>query len=298
MVYAPDHWSSHIYAGVAARCAFILKMLGKNEKAAIWEESAVKAMNWAEVEYAKWINSPDYAKIRDHVKSTVAVARNLAAVEVYRLTHNKRWHQLFLSTRKDMHSEAAFVYARLAKPLADKKMQQSAIDSIMAEADWLVNLSASNAFGLTAGKPGRALGFGAYTVPAPETLARAHYLSGNDKYLKTIIRSALFEAGANPMNLCLTSGLGENCVQHVLHEDSRHTGQPAPIGLTVFGPTEMQYVRARHIIDKQCSPRILEWPSAEGFFDVFWVLEQNEYVIHHPLGKTAYIWGYLAARNN
>jgi len=33
MVYAPDHWSSFIYAGVASRAALALKMLGKCEQA-------------------------------------------------------------------------------------------------------------------------------------------------------------------------------------------------------------------------------------------------------------------------
>ena len=38
------------------------------------------------------------------------------------------------------------------------------------------------------------------------------------------------------------------------------------------------------------------WTGAESFFDVFWFVQQNEYVINSPLGPTAYIWGYLASR--
>jgi len=71
MAYAPDHWSSYIYAGVAARAAVVLKMLGKNEKAKIWEVSAIKAMEWAEVEYQRWMASPDYAKVTERAKRAI-----------------------------------------------------------------------------------------------------------------------------------------------------------------------------------------------------------------------------------
>ena len=305
LAYATDHWSSYIYAGVAARAAFVLKMLGKNETARIWEVSAVKAMEWAEVEYQKWMASPDYAKVRDRAKRTVPGERNLAAVELYRLTHDKRWHQVYLLTQKDSRTDAAFVYARLDKTLIDKKVQQNAVDSLMAEAKRLVKLSANNAFGLTTGSPGRAIGgySSTYTTPASPTLVRAHYLSGNPQYLKTMLRSALYSAGANPMNLCMTTGLGENCVQNALHEDSRHTGQPAPIGITVSGPSELSFTASpgsdlQIKLYSQCTPEISKWPTSESFFDVFWFITMNEYVIWNPLGPTAYIWGYLASRKN
>jgi endoglucanase len=304
LAYAPDHWSAYLYAGVAARAAFVLKKLGQNEKARIWEESAVKAMNWAEIEYEKWIASPDYAKVMNRAKNEVPTERNLAAVELYRLTKNKRWHQVFLSTQEKFgRDEAAFVYARLDPSLVDKKVQKRLSDTLITEANQLVELSANNAFGLTTGSAGRSIGgfSSAYSIPASTTLVRAHVLSGDAKYLKTIIRSAQYSAGANPMNLCLTSGLGANPVKNILHEDSKHTGQATPIGITVFGPSELNAnakpgsepeLRLRGGI----SPATTEWPSAESYFDVFWFISQNEYVIDRPLGQTAYIWGYLASR--
>jgi endoglucanase len=307
LAYAPDHWSSYIYAGVAARAAFVLKMLGKNDKAHIWEASAVKAMEWAEVEYQRWMASPDYAKVTARAKSAVPVERNLAAVELYRLTKDKRWNQVYLSTQNlaANRTEAEFIYARLDPSLVDRKVQQSAKDSLMAEANRLVAISENNAFGITTGTPGRALGSSSYTIPASPTLVRAHVLSGNPKYLRTILRSAQYSAGANPMNLSFTTGLGENCVQNALHEDSKHTGQPAPIGLTVFGPSELPFsttsgtgasLQMKTKLDAECTPAVSEWPSSEGYFDIFWFVTQNEYVIWTPLGPTGYIWGYLASR--
>lgn len=306
LAYAPDHWSSYIYAGVAARAAVVLKMLNKDETARLWEESAVKAMKWAEVEYDKWIKSPEYANIRNRTKNTVIIERNLAAVELYRLTNEKRWNQVYMSTQyiETDRTEADFIYARLDKTLVDEKAQKIAFNTLMAKADGLVKLSAANAFGITNGSSGRPIsGYSsAYSTPASATLVRAHYLTGDVKYLSTILRSGLYTAGANPMNLCLTSGLGENYVKNPLHEDTKHSGQPAPLGITVFGPCEIAFSDAQPGSDLElrlnsaCSPAVSGWPTAESFFDVFWFVQQDEYVINSPLGPTAYIWGYLASR--
>lgn len=104
------------------------------------------------------------------------------------------------------------------------------------------------------------------------------------------------------MNLCLTTGLGENCVRNALHEDSKHTGQPSPLGITVFGPCELAFSEARpgSDLEKRLNsasyPSVSAWPTAEAYFDVFWFVQQNEYVVNSPLGPAAYIWGYLASR--
>ncbi len=303
LAYAPDHWSSYIYAGVAARTAIVLKLLNNPEKAIIWKESAIKAMEWAEVEYEKWISSPDYVKVRQRAKRTVPVERNLAAVELYRLTQDKQWHQIYLQTQEQSGNDAAFIYARLDPGLVDRKAQKRAVEQLMAEADQIVEWSANNAFGISTGRPGRPLGgwSSTYTMPASPILVQAHYLSGDDRYLKTILRSALYSAGANPMNLCLTTGLGENYVKNALHEDSRHTGQPAPLGISVFGPSELAH-NVQHgsnleiKLNAESTPNISKWPTAESYFDIFWFVSQNEYVIDRPLGQAAYIWGYLASR--
>jgi endoglucanase len=306
LAYAPDHWSSYLYTGVAARAAFVLKMLGKMELAQIWEMSAVRAMEWAEIEYQNWIKGPDYEKVRSNAKNTVSVERNLAAVELYRLTKDKRWHQVYLSTQdlQRNRTEAPFIYARLDKSLVNSKARQSAVNALMAEADRLVKLSENNGFGLTTGAPGSPIGAysSVYTIPASPTLVRAHFLSGEQRYLKTMLRSALYSAGANPMNMCLTTGLGENNVKYPLHEDSSHTGQPTPLGITVFGPFELSvsYAKAgspmEERINSHLEPELSNWPTSESFFDVFWIVPMNEYVIDRPLGQAAFIWGYLASR--
>ena len=305
LAYAPDHWSSYIYSGVAARAAFVLKMFGKEVQAQIWESSAIKAMEWAESEYTKWITGPDYSKISDRAKKMVPVERNLAAVELFRLTKNQHWHKVYLSTihQETNRTEAAFIYSRMDRSIVSPKDQKNAITAMMTEANRLVDLSCKSAYGITTSITGKALGGweSTYSIPASQTLVRAHFLSGNSQYLKTLLRSALFSAGANPMNLCLTTGLGENCVRHPLHEDSRHTGQPAPIGISVCGPGEIPVFAKpgsdmERRLNAECTPAGVKWPSAESYFDLYgWDL-QNEYVVDRNLGPSAYIWGYLASR--
>jgi endoglucanase len=305
LAYAPDHWSAYIYTGVAARAAFVLKMLGKTNEAAVWEESAIRAMNWAEIEYQKWIAADDYAKVTPRAKQMVPVERNLAAAELYRLTFDKRWDSVYQSSlhKVSNRTEADFIYARFDKTQADNKIVVDAQKRVVSEADRLVELAGKNAYGITTHIPGRALGGweSTYSIPAAQSLVRGHYITDNPLYLKTILRSTLFTAGANPMNLCLTTGLGENCVKHPLHEDSRHTGQPAPIGISVCGPGEIPvYAKPGSDMEKrlntECTPPGVKWPSAEAYFDLYgWDL-QNEYVVDRNMGPTAYIWGYLAAR--
>jgi endoglucanase len=115
-VYAPDAWSSYLYAGVAARAALLVEPYAA-ERAAGYAESAVRAMRWAEA------NTPDYAAERVEVVH----ARNLAAAELFRLTGDEIWHDVFEDTsayagwgevKHDAHQFAAtMVYARTDGPI-------------------------------------------------------------------------------------------------------------------------------------------------------------------------------------
>jgi endoglucanase len=78
--YAPDPWSSYIYAGVAARAARVLKDYNVR-LATVYEKSAIRAMNWAEAEVP---TDPKYDNI------DIRDERNLAALELYLLTQNNR----------------------------------------------------------------------------------------------------------------------------------------------------------------------------------------------------------------
>ncbi|MGA3095076.1 MAG: glycoside hydrolase family 9 protein [Bryobacteraceae bacterium] len=306
MAYAPDPWCSYIYAGVAARAALALERLGSS-KVAGYRESALKAMRWADAEFAKWKAGPDFAKAR-RAASAIPNERALAAIELYRLTKDKQWHEAFLADgapagadgkRTMRNLDAAFVYARLEDSLADAAIRKLAVETIMQRADEAVKLSKGSAFGFTTA--GRSLSWGALTVPADTALVRAHVLTGRPEYLETILRSALYSAGANPLNMTMTTGLGHDWPRHLLHEDSRHFGQPAPVGITIYGPSDPGAANDNNAwgfkrLQTECTPPVLQWPAMEAYFDVYQWAEQNEFTVNQTMGPSSYVWGYLGAR--
>ncbi len=104
MAYAPGSWSSYYYAGVAAKAAGVLKALGKPGLAAIYQTSALRAMEWAEQDYAQRQSRPatyetggvKIERMDNHID--VRNKRNYAAAELFRLTGDERWHRVFLET--------------------------------------------------------------------------------------------------------------------------------------------------------------------------------------------------------
>lgn len=305
MAYAPDHVSSYIYAGVAARAACVLRQYGHETLAETYLDSALKAMRWGMDEELRWRSAPSYARVRPGIEEAIAVEKNLAAVELYRATGSSEWHDLFLSGFEENPSrpEAAFLYARLDETATDARTRKRVLGFIEREADALVERAAGNAYGVTRGVKDSALGgwAGTFSAPGAELLVYAHELTKDERYLKTLIRSMLFTLGANPMNQCLTTGLGSNPILHPLHEDSRHTGQPAPIGITVCGPCELPifaiyFDSYPERLARECTPAGLTWPTAESYFDIYGCDFQNEYVVDGHIGANAYIWGYLMTR--
>jgi endoglucanase len=306
LTYAPGIWESYIYAGVAARAGYVLRTLGHGESKT-YEQSARRAMVWAEAEYARWKAGPDFLKATDRAKVSIEEERNLAAVELYRLTGEGVWRDLFAATTdlslpqasgSVRRGDAAFVYTRLAKSQADPALRLRAEDRVVRSADEAVRFAAGNVFRI-ASRNAAPRPYGAfYTVPADRSVVRAHVLTGKADYLEALIRSAQFSAGANPMNMTMTTGLGSDPPRHPLHVDSRNSGQPAPVGITVYGPLDLgtsnQSVLAR--LQKESTPPALEWPVTETYFDIWTWVPVNEYTVHETLGPTSYVWGYLAAR--
>jgi len=170
--------------------------------------------------------------------------------------------------------------------------------AIRREADERVAQSDKTGFRWTK-DPWRPIGWGLPAAPDAVTLCRAHALTGEAKYLRTAILACQFGAGANPSNLCYTTGLGHASPQHPLHIDSRITHQPPPPGLTVFGPADVERNKGQwgqKLVNQFAHPKVEQWPSLEAFFDVFWYPPMCEFTIHQPMAANAYVWGYLAAR--
>ena len=307
LAYGPGIWSSYEYAGVAARAAHGL-MASAPELALEYQQSALQAMQYAEREYAKAEGN--------QLPSAVHDSRNLAAVELFRLTGDESWGQLFLETtaftdpskqvtepRSHQQRDAAFVYARLHNPKVDISVQRNVINALLRDADGLAALGAQTGFKWTKMHPYIPIGWGgSFGSPKVIPLLRAHVLTGDAKYLQAAVLACQFSAGANPDNLVYTTGLGHRSPQHPLIIDQRIMGTPPPPGITVYGPLDAVQFKDhwmfKHFLKDVTFPDPWSWPTAEAYFDIYLFPAVTEFTIHQTMAPTAYTWGYLAARNS
>lgn len=302
LAYAPDPWSSYLHAGAAARAAHLLKTRDP-KRAARYRDSALRAMAYAERESAKSA-SPRW-QIRD--------ARNLAAVELFRLTGDVRWHQIFLQTTlfKDPKQEtnvwdqqdqrdAAFVYARLPQAQVNATVRQNAVKAIVREANAIAALTNTTAFKWAKNHPFEPVGWGG-GLGAPKAVAmlRAHALTGNPQYIRASVLSSQFALGANPDNMTYTTGLGHRSPQHPLLVDQRVSAQAPPPGITLYGPFDPAFFGddwAIKLYGDVMFPDPQAWPAVESYTDIFLFPMASEFTVQQSIAPTAYIWGYLAAR--
>jgi endoglucanase len=312
--YAPDMWSSYLYAGAAAKAAGVVAAYDP-ARAKGYQDSAVKAIEWAEKDLAA--NSSQLTKRQG---KEVRDARNLASVELYNLTGDDRWNQIFLNTTvfKDAKTaawqwdgtnnivahnqlEAAFAYGHSSQPGTQAEVKINARNSILKWADTQLKFIDRSAFKQSAFNgyaqiiAGNGLG-----TPQTTQLLQAHALSGDAKYLKGAELATQFSAGANPENMVYTTGLGQRSPKNPLIVDQRTTDRAIP-GITVYGPGDVSGSGEKMWVDnfrKDTSPQPQDWPIAESYYDVFMYPVISEYTVMQTMSPTAFTWGYLAAANN
>jgi len=311
MTYAPDILASYMYAGAAARAARWLEPRFP-QRAAVYRESALRAMNWAEHDRER--EEREYLMAKNHAIRDV---RNFAAAELFCLTGESKWNNLFLETTPYKNSpgpveytwdsldqaDCAWVYARADCPGVDEKVKKNCREVVLRDADLRVASTERTGF-RWAKHPYTPVLYGGLSSPENAVcVARAHVLSGDPKYLRALVLAAQTGAGANPVNMCYTTGLGYNSPRHPLQIDHRITHQPPPPGLTVGGPMdntikELQDPFIGQFAGAVFCPPYKQWPALEAFWDVFWDPMVCEYTIQKPMAGQAYVWGYLAARNS
>lgn len=309
-VFAPDPWSGFIYAAMAARLSGVLERHDA-ALAATYRDSALRAMAWSDERWRQMRAKPDLAK-----RWYISDDRNFAAIELYRVTADRRWLDIFLEESvltaenpelfqwgKHVQLHAAFAYATLPDALADPVLKERAKRASLVMADRAIAYADGNAFNLASNNPGKPMFQFFYSVPQTKEMLRAHHLSGDPKYLAAALRSTVFAAGGNPMNTTFTVGVGHDWPRHPLKLDARSTGQPAPLGQTVYGNCDfINWTDGFHLppwvfthLDRISTPAARTWPIPEAFFDIFLYPGQTEYTVE-GFGENAYAWGYLAAR--
>lgn len=312
-VFKPDVRASWTFAATAAQAAWLLRREKQAQMADDWQAAAVKAMKWAEAQYKAGKDAYHQRKNWWQIKDK----RNLAAAHLYRLTRDRAWHEVFLATcgYKDMdkpnvfkwsshvQSEAAIVYARLGEGLGDPAVKVKAKQALIAHADQQVTYASKQAYMFTAKDMGSPLIISSHAAPQGLDICRAHFLTGDRKYLEWAIKSSQFSVGGNPLNLVMTTGLGSRSVMFPLYLDMKYMSQKAPPpGITIYGILDPKFGKPnwahKWILDHEnnCVPSWREWPLSEFYFDVYtWPME-NEFTVQQSMAPACYVWGYLAAR--
>jgi endoglucanase len=286
------------------------RITGKIISAAEILDSAIRAMDFAEKDYAA-AQAAGKRAAWDHVDT-----RNWAAIEMYRATGDARYHAIFLQDTvlsapsvelfrwgEHVQRDAAFTYARLPEGLGDATLKARARQATIELADRALAYAERNAWGVTSTDPGKPQFLSFYSTGNDLDLARAHYLTGQRKYLAGLLQAQQFPLGCNPNNVVYTTGLGANPVRNPLKLDSRRTGQPAPIGLTVAGNIDFQKWGGQEWVSWPITwhlgpittPHPLSWPTHEAFFDVYMFPAMTEYCVDW-WAPNVFNWGYLAAR--
>jgi endoglucanase len=315
MAYAPGIWSSYRYAGVAARASGLLERL-RPRLAPVYRESAIRAMEWAEArlpEELRGVKDEGPEKMTKRARQAVRDARNLAAAELFRLTGDARWHDVFLAStvyhdpeqelsKWQVHDQrhAPWVYVRTEREGRDREVRESCLRAIVKYADMAAEGCAKTGFRWTKGNPWRPIGWGVLGAPqAGVELLRAHALTDDAKYLRAAVLTCQVGLGANPVNVTYTTGVGRDWPRNPLWIDSRMLGVQPPPGLTVYGPMDTKknkdywlYREMARVIE----PAHPEWPTMEAYFDVFLFPAVTEFTVMQTMGPTTYVWGYLAAR--
>ncbi|MBE9029751.1 glycoside hydrolase family 9 protein [filamentous cyanobacterium LEGE 11480] len=306
LAYKPDPWSSYLYVAGAAQIAHWLRDR-QPKLAATYRLSAVRAMDYAERYWHKPDPSHKHFQLRD--------ARNLAALAMLRLTEQTKWHQVFEATtvftkrdipieKWDFHDQrdAAFLYLRLPAHLTQAKLRQNVHESFFKAADKIIRSGQKSAHKWAKEDDNAPIGWGnSLGSPKTVTLLRAHHLSQDDRYLKAATLASQFSAGANPLNLVYTTGLGHRSPRNPLIIDQRITGQAPPPGITVYGPLNPAFFKNdwfTKLMEPAMYPAWSKWPTTEAYFDVFTSVAMSEFTVMQTIGPTAYTWGYLAARQS
>ncbi len=296
MVYAPDHWSSYSYAATAAFAAYCL---GDHPLSAVYAESAIRAAKWGMEEEVRAAGRP----YREGARYAAQQAKNHMAVQLYRLTGDVQYHEIFEATMDRLSSDAAFAYIHCNRAKKQALVDQC-IEALVRRAEYGCEFSENNPYNIVVANPHRnTRGYGhLYSVPDSINMLRLYYLTGNKHYLDVAVRALNVPNGANPMDLSYTTGVGVKQPYGVLHHDSRRTGQKVPDGITIYGNFNLTRANPRDVPRYASEGTVmvpcgLEYPSMESYLGVYLYPSQTEYTVTQTICRSAYYWGFLAARD-
>lgn len=302
--YAPDAWSSSIYAGTAADMAVVLEAYD-SAAAAEYLDSAIRAMEWAE-------SNPDTVPADE---PDLDIQRANAAVSLYRATGDERWHDLFLelSVLRDgldttpcslgTSCEGTWRYASLPSGLGRSDVRNRAVESIVTVADLSLTSGQTTAFGWAPEAPNPTLTWSAGPSTAHSVgVMRAFLLTGDQRFRDQAVRNASFVVGGNPAGISYITGVGTENPRQPLLVDQRTVGLPVWPGVPVYGVftgwrLPDWYVEF-FLRGPGTTPDPIGWPTLHSFSDQGSFAGQSEFTVHQSHGETIWTFGALYGTTN
>ena len=304
--YAPDPWTTWEYAATAAKAAFVLRAYDP-ALAEEYRESALRAMEWAEARTGE----------AELGRPIVLEARNVAAAELFRLTGDERWNDVYLDTTSYTQSvaqidftehqwEAAFVYARTERPGVDEAVAATGIADLADEARTLTDVYRDAAFGQTY-NPFAPYGFGkSFSQPsdAANLFVRLHAATGEASYLALAEEAVQFALGANPLNMSFMTGLEGpdgpvRDPEELLVVDADTLGRDPPPGIVAYGTYDARQYGGfyKRVMDEAVRPGFTDRPVLESFDAYFFNIPATEFTVQQGMAELTYTLGYLAAQS-
>jgi endoglucanase len=230
----------------------------------------------------------------------IAKVRSLAAADLYRMTGEKKWHDLFLTTFEIHHEEANWVYLQTKRERDSEKVELCRSELIRA-ADKILGEQQKVGFRWSRrGAGDEDWKWGLFSRPeGGDVLVRAWRLTGEPRFRRGMVLAAQMGLGANPNNVVYTSGLGRNPMRNVFYHDTLCQGIAFPAGLVAFGPvnpatsttgmfSQIEAVAAFFV------PAHAAWPQTEFCVDTGRVHVIDEHTPDATSGQATYLWGSLA----
>ncbi len=292
------------WAGVAARMSKVLKSYDP-DLAGLYKDSALRSMTWVK-------NNLDHPFYTDFQPSADDIMQ--AGVYLYQLTGDQEWHDLFQRGWEGSSASSGSLnrynpypilsYALMPPGGANRDLQVKIRNSILSFAEILLEGMNENSAFLLRPRDQR-VNFSIVEQLGSEYLIGAHLLSGKEQYLEGLLKCSLFSMGANPLNLCYITGMGQRFIEP-FYLDYEYAALPVPAGIPAYGPVRLDNPlpadnvwgwherRARNYADDLEPSDIRDWPLVELYFRYVGYPAMNEYTIQQGMREQITRWAYLA----
>jgi len=271
-----------------------------------YRSSAQRAIAWADK------HSED-SRFREDIPRPGSMMS--AGINLYLLTGDNRWHDLFIEgwrrmmtlaegTLSHYHPYPGISYALLPEEKANPEILIEIREFLMEMADNLIKGTEGNSAYLLRPVKGR-VNFTLVEQLGSDYLIGAHLVSGEDRYLEALLKCSQFSMGANPLNLCYTTGMGQRFIEP-FYLDYEYTDLPVPAGIPAYGPVSIGSPLPDHEVwgwFRQRAERygvhlnpsdIHDWPMAELYFRYVGFAAMNEFTVFEGMREQIMRWAYLA----